>query len=178
MSRVGKQPIVLPKGVSVKVDGAKVSVTGPKGSLALEVGAGVSVALESDKVVVSQIEDTKQAKANFGTARANINNLVRGVVNGWKKSLEMSGVGFTAKVTGSSLILSVGFSHDVPLTIPAGTKCTVNKNLIDIEGIDKDVVGVFAAQVRMTKKPEPYLGKGIKYSNEVIRRKAGKTGKK
>lgn len=184
MSRVGKLPISLPSGVTAKVESTgatsqKIVISGPKGSLNYATGTGVNVVLEgNNKIVVSVNDDTKQSRANFGTTRANLNNMVKGVVEGWKRSLEMSGVGFNAKVTGPNLVLSVGFSHDVLLPIPAGTKCVVNKNTIEVEGADKIVVGAFASKIRMTKKPEPYLGKGIKYTEEVIRRKAGKTGKK
>lgn len=178
MSRVGKQPITIPSGVSVKVEGAVVAVSGPKGNLSYEVGSGVAVAVEEGKVVVSLLRQGKQENANFGTTRAKINNMVKGVSVGWKRTLEMSGVGFTAKLAGQVLTLTVGFSHEVNLPIPKVVKCSVAKTTIDLESPDKDEIGRFAAKVRKTKKPEPYLGKGIRYSDEVVRRKQGKTGKK
>lgn len=178
MSRVGKQPISIPSGVTVKVDGGIVAVSGPKGNLSCEVGKGVSVALEGGKILVGLVKHGKQENANFGTTRAKLNNMVKGVSQGWKRSLEMSGVGFTAKLAGQSLTLTVGFSHEVNLPIPKVVKCTVAKTTIDLESPDKEEIGRFAATIRKTKKPEPYLGKGIRYSDEVIRRKQGKTGKK
>jgi large subunit ribosomal protein L6 len=178
MSRIGKLPVALPQGVKGAVSGAVVSVEGPKGTLSFSITRGVSVEVVDGKFVVSLSGSDAQAKANYGTVRATINNMVKGVSTGWKRTLELNGVGFTAKVQGKSLVLVVGFSHDVILDIPEGVKATVNKNIIDLESSDREVVGTFAAKIRGVQPPEPYLGKGIKYSEEKIRRKAGKTGKK
>jgi large subunit ribosomal protein L6 len=178
MSRVGKLPVAVPAGVTVGIDGRVVNVSGPKGKLAYTIGSSVDVSQADGKIVVAIKGDTKQARANFGTTRAIISNMVKGVTQGWKRSLELNGVGFTAKVAGKKLVLTVGFSHDVELEIPAEIKCAVNKNLIELESPDKQSIGTFAAIVRGTQPPEPYLGKGIKYSEEKVRRKAGKTGKK
>jgi large subunit ribosomal protein L6 len=119
-----------------------------------------------------------QARADYGTARATINNMVLGVSTGWKKTLELNGVGYAAKLQGQKLVLSVGFSHDVTMDVPTSIKCIVAKNSIDMESADREALGTFAAKVRQVQPPEPYLGKGIKYSDEKVRRKAGKTGKK
>jgi large subunit ribosomal protein L6 len=178
MSRVGKQPIALPKDVSAEVKNNSVSVKGPKGSLSMALGSGVSVATESGNLVVAMTGADAQSKANWGTTRARLNNMVKGVTAGWKRSLEMNGVGFTAKLQGQNLVLAVGFSHDVTVSLPKEIKCTVNKNVIDLESVDRELVGTYAAKIRKIKKPEPYLGKGIKYAEEKVRRKAGKTGKK
>jgi large subunit ribosomal protein L6 len=178
MSRIGKLPVALPQGVKGAVSGAVVSVEGPKGKLSYTVRPGVKVELNDGKFAVSLVGADAQSKADYGTTRATINNMVKGVSAGWKKSLELNGVGYTAKLQGKNLVLSVGFSHDVTMVIPDAVKCTVNKNVIDLESNDREALGTFAAKCRDVQPPEPYLGKGIKYSDEKIRRKAGKTGKK
>ena len=178
MSRIGKLPVTLPSGVKGGVAGGVVSVEGPKGKLSYTIRPGIGVELVDGKFVVSMIGTDSQAKADFGTARATINNMVQGVSKGWKKVLELNGVGFNAKVQGQKIVLAVGFSHDVTLDIPTGVKCAVQKNTVEIESADREVLGTFAAKVRDVQPPEPYLGKGIKYLEEKIRRKAGKTGKK
>ena len=179
MSRIGKQPIKIPEKVKISVSGGVVTVEGPKGSLKYTLGRGVSVAVENGTLSVScaNIKDT-QSKADFGTARAKINNMVKGVTEGWKRSLELTGVGYTAALSGQILVLTVGFSHDVKLPIPAVVKCAVEKTKISLESPDRDTLGVFAAKIRKVQPPEPYLGKGIRYSDEVVRRKQGKTAKK
>ena len=179
MSRVGKQPVVVPAGVKAGMMGEIVKIEGPKGSLECSIPRGVSVALEGGKLMVTAagIAD-RQIKANYGTTRAHLNNMVLGVTKGWKRSLELSGIGFNAKVQGALLILAVGYSHDVKMEIPKGVKCAVNKNLIELESADKELLGTFAARIRKVRPPEPYLGKGVKFSEETVRRKAGKTGKK
>lgn len=178
MSRIGKLPVVIPSGVKGTVAGGVVSVEGPKGKLAYTIRPGINVAVAEGKFVVSMTGSDNQAKADYGTARATINNMVLGVSTGWKKILELNGVGFSAKLQGQKIVLSVGFSHDVILDIPAGVNCVVQKNSIEMQSADREVLGTFAAKVRGVQPPEPYLGKGIKYSDEKIRRKAGKTGKK
>jgi large subunit ribosomal protein L6 len=178
MSRIGKLPVALPQGVKGAVASGVVSVEGPKGKLQFAVTHGVAVEVVEGSFVVSLVGSDGQARANYGTVRATINNMVKGVSTGWKRSLELNGVGFTAKLQGPNLVLAVGFSHDVTMEVPAGIKCTVGKNLIELEASDRELLGTFAAKIRAVQPPEPYLGKGIKYSDEKVRRKAGKTGKK
>ena len=178
MSRIGKLPVALPSGVKGAIAGGIVSVEGPKGKLSYTIRPGIVVELSDGKFVVSMTGSDLQARADYGTARATINNMVKGVSTGWKKTLELNGVGFVAKLQGQKLVLSVGFSHDVTMEIPSAIKCTVQKSSIDMESADREILGTFAAKVRDVQPPEPYLGKGIKYSDEKIRRKAGKTGKK
>jgi len=178
MSRIGKQPVVVPSGVTAAIANGVVSVQGPKGKLEFAPGSGVAVKIESGKILVSVSDSNPQSAANFGSSRAIINNMILGVSTGFKRGLELNGVGFTAKVQGNVLVLTVGFSHDVKLEIPANVKCVVNKNQIELDSCDKAMVGLFASRIRKSKPPEPYLGKGIKYVEEVVRRKAGKTAKK
>jgi large subunit ribosomal protein L6 len=178
MSRIGKLPVALPQGVKAAVAGNTVSVEGPKGKLSYTIRPGINVEVVDGKFVVSMTGTDAQAKADYGTARATLNNMVTGVSTGWKKVLELNGVGYNAKQQGKNLVLSVGFSHEVVLEIPAAIKCTINKNQVELESNDRELLGTFAAKVRDKQPPEPYLGKGIKYSDEVVRRKAGKTGKK
>lgn len=178
MSRIGKQPVVIPANVKVSVKDQLVHIEGPKGSLDYKVPYGIKVKSEGDKVLVEKVADNRQTKADYGTTRANINNMVLGVTTGWKRSLELFGVGFNAKVAGQTLILAVGFSHEVKLEIPKAIKCAVTKTTIDLDSSDKELLGTFAAKIRKVQPPEPYLGKGIKFTEETVRRKAGKTGKK
>lgn len=178
MSRVGKKPVAIPGGVQVTVAENKVSVKGPKGSLETGIGGGVSVIQEGNTLIVNKTGEDKQSAANYGTTRAHIQNMVAGVTTGWKRALELSGVGFTARLDGEVLTLAVGYSHEVKLLIPAGLKCNVNRTTIELEGCSRELVGQVAARIRKVCPPEPYLGKGIKYSDEKVRRKAGKTGKK
>ncbi len=178
MSRVGKVPVEIPSGVKASVDGSTISVEGPKGKLQKEFSGYVTLTVEDGNVVVAPATQRKQALSNWGTARAIVANMVKGVVDGWSKSLELSGVGFTATMSGKELVLATGYSHKTNLTIPQGVTCKVEKQAIHLESCDKQVVGEFAATVRRVCPPEPYLGKGIKYSDEVVRRKAGKAGGK
>lgn len=179
MSRIGKMPVTLPAGVKALISEGTVNVEGPKGKLDFKPGSGVSVAIANGVLTVTCLEENnKQAAANYGTARAIINNMVLGVSTGWKRALELNGVGFVAKVAADKLTLTVGYSHDVILPIPSVVKAVVEKNKIELESCDRAILGNFAATIRKVNPPEPYLGKGIKYSDEVVRRKAGKTGKK
>lgn len=178
MSRIGKLPIEVPAGVTVAVNGSSVEVTGPKGTLVRNFGQGVSVELNGRVVRVARTGNDRQSAANFGTCRALIQTMVIGAASGWKRNLDMTGVGFGAKILGSELVLSCGFSHDVRLPVPEGVACLVGKTNIELVSCDKELVGRFAASIRNVQPPEPYLGKGIRYSDEVVRRKAGKTGKK
>ena len=178
MSRIGKLPVAVPQGVKAAVNGAVVSVEGPKGKLTYEVKSGVKVELSNNEFVVSLEGSDSQARANYGTTRAIINNMVQGVNTGWKKVLELHGVGYTAKQQGNDIVLSVGFSHDVTMTVPNGVSAKVAKTSIELESTDRELVGTFAAKIRDVQPPEPYLGKGIRYAGEKVRRKAGKAGKK
>lgn len=179
MSRVGKMPIAIPSDVKTSVQGNVINVEGKMGKLSYEMGRGVAAKVEGSQVLftVQNIQDPQQ-RASYGTARAIVNNMVSGVSKGWKRSLELNGVGFTATVQGDKLKLTVGFSHDVIMPIPKGVKATVTKNVIDLECASKEVLGTFCSKIRKVQPPEPYLGKGIKYAEETIRRKAGKAGKK
>lgn len=178
MSRIGKQPVAIPTGVKAAVSEGMVNIEGPKGKLQYRLGRGVQVAVQDGKLVVTVTAADPQSKANYGSARAHINNMVQGVSKGWKRSLELNGVGYNAKIQGQALTLAVGFSHEVKMDLPNEVKCTVTKNIIDLESADRELVGTVAARIRKVQPPEPYLGKGIKFVEERIRRKAGKTGKK
>jgi large subunit ribosomal protein L6 len=179
MSRKGKKPIELPKGVEVKVDSDSVEVKGPKGTLKSRLVSGISVALEGETLTVQFQEGNDNPAGKFlGLMRALIDNMVTGTSKGFEKKLEMIGVGYRASVQGHELDLQVGFSHPTRLPIPEGIQVSVEKNtIITVAGIDKQQVGEFAAVVRSKRPPEPYQGKGIRYSGEFVRRKAGKTGK-
>jgi len=178
MSRVGKKPLAIPAGVDVNVNDGTVSVKGPKGQLSLAVDPRVIVAVEGGELNVS-VKDPEHVKqrALWGLTRRLIENMVVGVSKGYEKKLEVNGIGFKVALSGKTLKLDVGFSHDVDYVVPEGITATVEKNLITVAGINKQQVGEIAAQIRRIKKPEPYKGKGIKYLDEVIRRKAGKAAK-
>ncbi len=176
MSRVGKYPVIIPDGVNVTVEAGNVVVKGKNGELSCHYDADhVSVVLEENKVVVSPKAETKQARALWGTTRANINTLVKGVHDGFTKELELVGVGYKARVEGNKLIMSLGYSHDVTIEAPKGLKITcASPTQISIFGADKQLVGQTASEIREWRKPEPYKGKGIKYVGEYVRRKEGK----
>ncbi len=178
MSRLGKQPIIIPKGVEVSISVGAVQFKGPKGTMQQKIPAAVKVAQEADKLIVT-VPDVNSAtdRALWGLSRQLLANAVRGVTQGFVKQLEINGVGFRAQTEGNKLILNVGLSHAVDFPLPQGIIAKVEKNLITLEGIDKQLVGEVAAQLRNVKPPEPYKGKGIKYFDEVIRRKAGKLAK-
>lgn len=179
MSRIGKLPISIPSGVTITVDDKhEVTVVGPKGTLKQFGQPLVTVAVEDNQVVVTRENDEQIARAGHGLMRALINNMVTGVTKGFEKKLELNGVGFRVSGGGQALDMALGFSHPVKYTAPEGIQLTVEKNLITVAGIDKQKVGQVAAEIRALKKPEPYKGKGIKYVDEVILRKAGKTGAK
>lgn len=176
MSRVGLKPITLPEKVAVKVDGAKVQVEGPKGKLDFELPAGITLKADDGSVVVSRAAETRELRALHGTARSLVNNMIIGVSQGFTKDLEIHGVGLRAAVKGKELDLSLGRSHPLLHPIPSGLTVTVNENTkIKVEGIDKQLVGQFAAEVRGYYPPEPYKGKGVRYADERVRRKEGKS---
>ncbi len=178
MSRVGKEPIVLPKGVEVSVVDGVVSVKGSKGTKTLDTCGRVDIKVEDGKLVFGLKGETKQDRAFWGTYRALASNIVVGLDKGFEKKLEINGVGYRAAVNGSNLEMALGYSHPVIFPIPEGIEMAVEKNVITIKGADKQQVGQVAAVIRGFRPPEPYKGKGVKYSDEVIRRKAGKTSKK
>lgn len=179
MSRIGKSPIPVPKGVTVEVEDQVVRVKGPKGQLEQSFRNEVSVAVEGGLVQVSRAGETKSHRAFHGLTRALIANMVRGVTDGFRKSLELVGVGYRAEKKGNSLVLTVGYSHQVSYPQPEGiTITTPAPTQVVIEGADKQKVGQTAAEIRAVRPPEPYKGKGIRYTGEQVRRKAGKTGAK
>ena len=179
MSRIGKQPIAVPAGVTVTINaGNEVIVKGPKGTLTQTFDTAMNIALEENNVVVTRPNDLKRNRALHGLTRTLIANMIEGVTNGFTKVLEINGVGYRAQKQGKKLVLSLGYSHPVEMEDPEGLTSTVEGNKITVAGIDKAAVGQFAAEIRDKRKPEPYKGKGIKYIDEVIRRKEGKTGKK
>ncbi|NLK97790.1 50S ribosomal protein L6 [Defluviitalea saccharophila] len=179
MSRIGKLPITIPSGVEVKIgDGNLVTVKGPKGSLERKLPAEINVAVEDNQVVVTRPSDLKKHRALHGLTRTLVANMVEGVTNGYSKVLEINGVGYRAQKQGKKLVLSLGYSHPVEMEDPEGIESVVEgQNKIIVRGIDKEKVGQYAAEIRFKRPPEPYKGKGIKYADEVIRRKEGKTGK-
>lgn len=175
MSRVGKKPIVVPAGVEVKIDGHKVTVKGPKGTLEKEFNTALTIKLENGEVVVERPNDEPKVRAIHGTTRALIQNMVTGVSEGFKKSLTLVGVGYRAALKGKGLEMSLGYSHPVIIDEVPGITFSVEKNTtVFVEGIEKDVVGQVAANIRSKRAPEPYKGKGVKYTDEHIRRKEGK----
>ena len=179
MSRIGLKPIEIPAGVDVKVDGTTVTVKGPKGELTRNVHPNMAVAVEGNEVIVKRPNDEKENKSLHGLTRTLIHNMVLGVTEGFKKELDVNGVGYRVAMEGSKLVMNLGFSHQVTVEEIEGITIEVpSANKIVISGTDKQKVGQFAAEVREKRPPEPYKGKGIKYTDEVIRRKEGKTGVK
>ena len=178
MSRIGKKPVLIPANVQVKVDGGKITVKGPKGELARTLAQQVQVSIQGGEIIVNRQSDERQARSIHGLMRNEIQNMVTGVTQGFQKTLEISGVGFRAAVTGRAISLNLGFSHPVNFALPAGIDAAVEKQaIVTIKGTDRYLVGQTAADLRALKPPEPYKGKGIKYSGERIIRKEGKTGK-
>ncbi|CCJ33296.1 MULTISPECIES: 50S ribosomal protein L6 [Caloramator] len=180
MSRVGRLPVVIPQGVTVTVsDDNLVTVKGPKGTLTKQMSKKINIAVEDGKIVVTRPNDEKEIRALHGLTRALIKNMVVGVTEGYQKTLELVGVGYRAAKQGKKLVLTVGYSHPVEIDAVEGIEFDVPAaNQIVVKGIDKELVGQVAARIRSVREPEPYKGKGIKYIDEVIRRKEGKTGKK
>ena len=178
MSRIGKKPIAIPAGVDVKINGSEVTVKGPKGELKDTFSADMSIVMENNEIVVSRPSDNKEHRALHGLTRTLIANMVEGVSNGYKKELEVNGVGYRAQKQGKNLVMNLGYSHQVIMPEVDGITIEVpNNNSIIISGADKQKVGQFAAEVREKRPPEPYKGKGIKYVGEYIRRKEGKAAK-
>ena len=180
MSRIGRLPITVPAGVTVEIaENNKVTVKGPKGTLVKELPVEMEIKQEGDQIVVTRPNDLKRMKSLHGLTRTLINNMVVGVSVGYEKVLEINGVGYRAAKSGNKLTLSLGYSHPVEMIDPEGIESVLEgQNKITVKGIDKEKVGQYAAEIRDKRRPEPYKGKGIKYADEVIRRKVGKTGKK
>ena len=180
MSRIGNKAIPVPAGVTISVaEGNLVTVKGSKGELSFQFNSELEINVSATECVVKRPNDSKEMKTIHGTTRALLNNMVVGVSQGFKKTLEINGVGYRAALQGNKLVVSAGYSHNVEMDVPAGLKVELPKNTtIVISGIDKQLVGQFAAEIREIRKPEPYKGKGIKYDYETIRRKEGKTAKK
>ena len=178
MSRIGRLPITVPSGVDVTIDGRTVTVKGPKGSLTRELHPDMTVAREDDRLVVTRPTEQKTHKQLHGLTRTLVNNMVVGVTDGYRKGLEIVGVGYRAQKTGEKLILALGYSHPVEIDPPAGISFELETpTRLAVVGIDKELVGQMAAKIRATRKPEPYKGKGVRYAGEKVRRKAGKAGK-
>ena len=178
MSRIGRLPITVPSGVDVTIDGRNVTVTGPKGSLSRALHPDMTVSREEGTIVVTRPTEQKTHKQLHGLTRTLVNNMVVGVTDGYRKGLEITGVGYRAALNGQKLTLNLGYSHPIEIDPPAGISFEVeNPTRLAVVGIDKELVGQIAAKVRSTRKPEPYKGKGVRYAGEKIRRKAGKAGK-
>ncbi|MBD2353665.1 50S ribosomal protein L6 [Tolypothrix sp. FACHB-123] len=178
MSRIGKRPITIPAKVQVAIDGTKVVVKGPKGELSRELPTQVTVSQEGETLLVNRRDDSRTARQMHGLSRTLVANMVEGVSVGFQRRLEIQGVGYRAQVQGRNLVLNMGYSHQVQIEPPDGIQFAVEgtTNVI-VSGYDKEIVGNTAAKIRAVRKPEPYKGKGIRYAGEVVRRKAGKTGK-
>ena len=179
MSRIGRKPITIPSGVDIQVGNQVVAVKGPLGQLEWKLAHGVSVAVEEGRLIVNRNGDSSNLRALHGLTRAELSNQVEGVLNGYQRTLELTGVGYRAQVQGQTLTFSVGFSHPVSLDLPTGVQATVDKQtVVSIRGIDKRLVTEVAAKIRMVRSPDVYKQKGIRYAGEVLRKKAGKAGKK
>ena len=178
MSRIGKAPIAVPAQVTVTIKGHEVTVKGPKGELSQTIDPDINVELKENHIEVTRPDDEREHRALHGLYRALIHNMVVGVTEGYTKTLEVNGVGYRAQKSGKVLTLHLGYSHPVEMEDPEGLESKVDGNKITVSGIDKEKVGQYAAEIRDKRRPEPYKGKGIKYADEVIRRKVGKTGKK
>ncbi len=176
MSRVGRKHIVLPKGVNIALKSSEVAVKGPKGELKRLVPDGISVKVAGQELHVERADDSRQNRSKHGMIRALVANMVNGVSDGFERKLEVNGVGYRAEVAGQKLNMALGFSHPVVFDLPKGISAKVDKNIITLSGIDKEVLGETASKIRDIRPPEPYNGKGIKYLEETIKRKVGKTG--
>ena len=177
MSRIGRAPIAIPAGVEVVVDGSTVTVKGAKGTLSITMNSNIKITKDGDTITVTRPNDQKENRSLHGLTRTLIANMIEGVSNGFKKELEINGIGYRADVKNNVLTMKIGFSHDVVMDAPEGVTVEVNGNKVTVSGADKQKVGQFAAEIREKRPPEPYKGKGIKYVDEYIRRKEGKAGK-
>jgi len=178
MSRIGRLPISIPAGVDVKIDGQAVTVKGPKGELSLTVASPIEAKVEEGSVVVTRPDDERESRSLHGRTRTRIANLIIGVTQGYSKGLEVVGTGYRVAAKGSDLEFALGYSHPITVNPPAGISFAVEgNNKVTVNGIDKQLVGEVAANIRKLRKPEPYKGKGVRYAGEIVRRKAGKSGK-
>jgi large subunit ribosomal protein L6 len=176
MSRIGRKPVPLPKGVTFSLAGGNFGVKGPKGELKKPLPAGVTIKPAADKLNVERADDSPENRAKHGLVRANLANMIKGVTDGWIRELEINGVGYRAEVAGETITLQLGYSHPVVFKLPKGVGAKVDKNKVILTSSDRDVLGQTAAKLRELRAPEPYKGKGVKYSEEVIKRKVGKAG--
>ncbi|MCF8001096.1 MAG: 50S ribosomal protein L6 [Halanaerobiales bacterium] len=176
MSRIGKQPVDIPEKVDVDIKDGKITIKGPKGEITREFNPSFDINIENDAIVVSRPSDSKEDRSQHGLIRSLIEGMVKGVTEGFTKKLELVGVGYNAKVQGRDLVLELGYSHPIKIEAPEGINFDVEKNVVTVSGYDKQLVGDIAANIREQRKPEPYKGKGVKYIDEHIRRKVGKTG--
>jgi len=176
MSRIGRKVLPLPKGVTLAQKEGSVSVKGPKGELTKAVPTGVTIKAEADKITVLRVDDERQNRARHGLMRAHLANMVKGVTDGWTRELEINGVGYRAEVKGETIIFALGYSHPVEFKLPKGVTAKVDKNKVTLASADRDLVGQIAAKLRELRPPEPYKGKGVKYAEEVIKKKVGKAG--
>jgi large subunit ribosomal protein L6 len=178
MSRIGKRPIPIPKLVEINLENGLLTVKGPKGMLTRRINPNVKVAIDGDRILVSAADKTRESRSLHGLTQVLIGNMVTGVTVGFERILEIVGVGYRAEVKGKTAVFNLGYSHPIDFELPDGVEAKVEKTRIILSGIDKELLGKTAAEIRILRKPEPYKGKGIKYADEVIRRKAGKTGSK
>jgi large subunit ribosomal protein L6 len=176
MSRIGRKVLPLPKGVTLNQKPGTISVKGPKGELSKAMPAGISLKTEGDKVTVVRADDSRENRAKHGLIRAHLANMVKGVTEGWNRELEINGVGYRAEVAGDTINMALGYSHPIAFKLPKGVTAKVDKNRVTLSSADRDLVGQTAAKVRELRPPEPYKGKGVKYVEEVIKRKVGKAG--
>jgi large subunit ribosomal protein L6 len=176
MSRIGRKPLPLPKGVTFSQAGGNFGVKGPKGELKKPLPAGVTIKAAADKLNVERADDSPPNRAKHGLVRANLANMIKGVTDGWTRELEINGVGYRAEVSGETITLQLGYSHPVVFKLPKGVGAKVDKNKVILTSSDRDILGQTAAKLRELRAPEPYKGKGVKYSEEVIKRKVGKAG--
>ncbi|MCP4683751.1 MAG: 50S ribosomal protein L6 [Desulfobacterales bacterium] len=176
MSRIGKMPITVPNGVEVKLKGDLITVKGPKGELVRRIHPKIKMEMDNDKISLSVADGSRESKSLHGLFRALIANMVTGVTNGFERVLEIVGVGYKAEVKGRTAVFNLGYSHPINYELPEGIDAKIDKSKIYLSGIDKELLGMIAAKIRSFRKPEPYKGKGIKYAEEIIRRKAGKIG--
>lgn len=177
MSKIGQLPVELPSGVTVEINGQHLVVSGPKGKLEMKVDKHVKFRLENNQLLFEADKENKFARSIWGTTRKIVANMVKGVFEGWQKQLELIGTGYRAEVQGTTLVLTVGYSHPIKIEAPEGINFKVEKGIVTVDGIDRTLVGQVSANIRASRPPEPYKGKGVKYVGEVIRRKAGKAAK-
>jgi len=176
MSRIGRKPLPMPKGVTLAQKAGGVSVKGPKGELSKAVPEGITIKTEGDKILVLRANDERENRAKHGLMRAHLANMVKGVTDGWTRELEINGVGYRAEVAGDTLTMALGYSHPVVFKLPKGITGKVDKNRVALTGADRDLLGQTAAKIRELRPPEPYKGKGVKYVEEFIKKKVGKAG--